>query len=65
MIKFFGRIKKVNGKNNSDFETQVIEKLDCVLKAQANMKQDVRQIVREELRSIINERNRRAWWNIA
>ena len=59
MISIF---RKRNNKV-SDFES-VVERLDCLLKAQANMKQDLRQIVREEIKNVLNERNRKGWWQV-
>ena len=60
MINLFKRVKKY-----SDFESEVIERLDCIQKSQATSKQDTRQIVREEIKSILDSRNKKGWSQIA
>ncbi|HEY9398450.1 MAG TPA: hypothetical protein VIP29_00985 [Nitrososphaeraceae archaeon] len=57
---FKGRSKKVSG-----FETEVLQRLECLQNSDARVRQDIRQIVREEIKSILNERNKKGWWQIA
>jgi len=64
---FNRRSKKV-----SDFETQIDskfeelnKKIDCLQISDARLRQDIRQIVREEIKSILKERDRKGWWQIA
>lgn len=51
--------------DNKDFETEVIERLDCLQRSEARSRQDipqlVREIVREEIKNVLNERNRRSY----
>ncbi len=60
IYSIFRRLKK-----SSDFETEVLESLDCLQKAQAKIRNDLRQIIREELKNVLNERNKRGWHQIA
>lgn len=73
MIYFFKRVKK-----RSDFEidsklAELVNKIDCLQISEARsrkdiceiVREDIRQIVREEFNNVLNERNRKAWWNIA
>lgn len=62
-----GRSKKVSG-----FEIEIDSKLaelnkkiDCLQISDARLRQDIRQIVKEEIKSILNERNKKGWWQIA
>ncbi|HEX5920354.1 MAG TPA: hypothetical protein VFY55_01085 [Nitrososphaeraceae archaeon] len=64
---FNRRSKKV-----SDFETEIDskfedlnKKIDCLQISDARLRQDIRQIVREEIKRILDSRNKRAWWHIA
>ena len=57
---FFKRLKK-----GSDFETEVLQRIECLQNSDARVRQDIRQIVREEIKSILNERNKKGWWQIA
>jgi hypothetical protein len=56
-------------KKYTDFEKEVIERLESIQKSQATSRQATREIVkevvREEIQSILNERNRKGWWQIA
>ena len=60
MSSFFKRVKKY-----SDFEAEVLERLDCIQRSNAKSKQDLREIVREEIKNVLNERNKKAWRQIA
>ena len=68
MINFFKRLKK-----SSDFEIEVLQRLDLLQLSEARsrkdicqmLREDIRQIIREEFNNVLNERNRKAWWNIA
>ena len=65
MNSFFKRLKK-----SSDFEIdaklgELIKKIHCLQISQARLREDIRQIVREELKNILNERNKKGWWQIA
>jgi hypothetical protein len=60
MIIFFRRPKKL-----SDFETEVIQRLDLIELAQARSRQDFRQILREEIGRAINEHARKGWRQIS
>jgi hypothetical protein len=59
-INIFKRVKKY-----SDFESEVIERFDCIQKSQATLRQDLREIVREEIKNVLESRNKKAWWSIA
>jgi hypothetical protein len=60
MLIFFKRVKK-----HSDFEVEVLERLDCIQRSNAKSKQDLREIVREEIKNVLNEGNKKAWRQIA
>ena len=60
MVNFFSRVKKVN-----DFEPQVIERLDVLELASARLRQDIRNIIRDEIASAIKEHSRRGWKQIS
>jgi hypothetical protein len=55
--------KKRVDKSNA-FETEVLQRLESIQKSQATSRQDTRQIIREEIQNILNERYRKAWWQI-
>ena len=57
--------KKKPIQKDSAFESEVIARLESLQNSEARSRQDTRQIVREELRNILNERNKRAFWSIA
>jgi predicted component of type VI protein secretion system len=67
MMKIFK--KRQVDKSSFDFQTEVLERLDCIQKSQATSRQHTREIVkevvREEIKSILNERNKKGWWQIA
>jgi hypothetical protein len=56
----FNRLKK-----GSDFETEVIARLDLLQVSEARLREDIRQIVREEIKNVLDSRNRKGWWQIA
>jgi hypothetical protein len=57
---FFKRLKK-----GSDFETEVITRLDLLQVSEARLREDIRQIVREEIKNVLDSCNRKSWWQIA
>jgi hypothetical protein len=54
MISFFKRPKKL-----SDFEVEVLERLDCIQKSQANLRKDIDQIIHDEILRTLDFRARR------
>jgi predicted component of type VI protein secretion system len=50
---------------DSAFETEVIERLDCLQRSNAKTRQGLREIVREEIKNVLNERNKKSWWQMA
>jgi hypothetical protein len=57
---FFKRLKK-----GSDFETEIIARLDLLQVSEARLREDIRQIVREEIKNVLDSCNRKGWWQIA
>jgi len=56
MTSSFNRPKKL-----TDFETEVLERLDCLQLEQARGKQDIREIIRQEIVSTLKEHSRKGW----
>lgn len=49
----------------SDFQIEVIARLESLQNSEARLRQDLREIVKEEIKNVLNERNKKAWWSIA
>ena len=60
MINFFTQPKK-----GSDFQGEVIDRLDVLEHNSARLRQDIRAIVREEIVSAMKEHSRRGWNQIS
>lgn len=51
-------------KKGSDFETEAIARLDLLQLSEARLRKDIRQMVREEIKNVLDSRNRKGWWQI-
>ena len=52
-------------KKSIDFETEVLQRLESLQVSEARLREDIRQIVRQEIKSILDSRNKKGWWQIA
>jgi chaperonin cofactor prefoldin len=62
---FFKRLKKSSDSEIDAKLGELIKRIDCLQSSQARLREDIRQIVREELKSTLNERNKKGWEQIA
>lgn len=58
-------IFKKHDNKHSEFENEVIARLESLQNSEARVRQDIRQIVREEIKNVLDSRKKKGWWSIA
>jgi len=58
-------VEEYNDHDIKVFENEIIERLDCIQKSEARLKQDLRTIVREEVLKVLSDYQRRGWNQIS